>query len=125
MLRDYFAEEKIEYFGVIPFSACRLRRPDIIERKGVSAQSIQSAVMFLIPYYVHDGAGNISLYARAGDYHHYSDALFERLLPKHMAPSYFLRRSFPQIPPKRSAGTAKRQNRRIVRTAALVKEPAR
>ncbi len=82
MLRDYFAEEKIEYFGVIPFSACRLRRPDIIERKGVSAQSIQSAVMFLIPYYVHDGAGNISLYARAGDYHHYSDALFERLLPK-------------------------------------------
>ena len=82
MLRSFFAEEKIEFFGVLPFSACRLRRPDIIERRGVSAESIKSAVMLLIPYYVHDGEGNISLYARSGDYHHYSDALFERLIPK-------------------------------------------
>ncbi len=82
MMTEFFAEEKIEYFGVLPFSACRLRRPDIIERKGVSAESIQSAVMLLVPYYINDGAGNISLYARSGDYHDYCDALFERLLPK-------------------------------------------
>lgn len=82
MIRSFFAEEKIEFFGVLPFSACRLRRPDIIERRGVSAESIKSAIMLLIPYYVHDGEGNISLYARSGDYHHYGDALFERLLPR-------------------------------------------
>ena len=82
MLATFFAEEKIEYFGVLPFSACRLRRPDIIERKGISSESIESAIMLLVPYYVNDGAGNISLYARSGDYHHYCDLLFERLLPK-------------------------------------------
>ena len=43
MLATFFAEEKIEYFGVLPFSACRLRRPDIIERKGISSESIESA----------------------------------------------------------------------------------
>jgi epoxyqueuosine reductase len=82
MLRSFFAEENIEYFGLLPFSVCRLRRPDIIERRGVPAEAIRSAIMLLIPYYVHDGEGNISLYARSGDYHHYSDALFERLAPK-------------------------------------------
>ncbi len=82
MLATFFAEEKIEYFGVLPFSACRLRRPDIIERKGISSESIESAIMLLVPYYVNDGAGNISLYARSGDYHHYCDLLFERLLSK-------------------------------------------
>ncbi len=82
MLNRLFAEEKIDVYGVLPFSACRVRRPDLIERKGVSADEIQSAVMFLIPYYVNDGAGNISLYARSGDYHRYSEALFARLLPK-------------------------------------------
>ncbi len=82
MLRDFFAEENIEVFGVIPFSACHLRRADIISRRGVAPEEVQSAVMFLIPYYVNDGAGNVSLYARAEDYHAYSDALFARLLPK-------------------------------------------
>ncbi len=82
MLKTVFSEEKIEYFGILPISACDLRRPDIIERKGVAASEIKSAVMFLIPYYVHDGEGNISLYARSGDYHAYSDALFARILPK-------------------------------------------
>ncbi len=82
MLKEILSKEKIEYFGVLPFSACRLRRPDIIERKGVPAGDIQTAVMLLIPYYVQDGEGNISLYARSGDYHAYSEALFARILPK-------------------------------------------
>ena len=82
MLKTIFENEQIEFFGVLPFSACNCRRPDLIERKGVKAQEIQSAIVFLIPYYIHDGEGNISLYARSGDYHFYSDALFERLLPK-------------------------------------------
>ena len=37
LFKTVFAKEKIEYFGVIPFSACTCRRPDVIERRGVSA----------------------------------------------------------------------------------------
>ncbi len=82
MLKKLFAEEKISSVGVLPFSVCRCRRPDIIERRGISAEEIRSAILFLIPYYVKDAEkGNISLYARSGDYHFYSDALFERLIP--------------------------------------------
>ncbi len=82
MMKRIFAEEGIECFGVLPFSACHLRRPDLIERHGISASEIQSAVMFLIPYYVNDGKGNISLYARSGDYHAFTEGLFSRVLPK-------------------------------------------
>lgn len=83
MLKSVFSEEKIECVGILPFSECRLRRSDLIERRGVSADGIRSAILFLIPYYVKDdGKSNISLYARSGDYHVYSDALFERILPK-------------------------------------------
>ena len=38
--------------------------------------------MFLIPYYVGDGEGNVSLYARPMDYHYYCDELFPRLCGK-------------------------------------------
>ena len=82
MLKTIFENEQIEFFGVLPFSACRCRRPDLIERRGVPASEIQSAVVFLVPYYVHDGEGNISFYARSRDYHFYCDSLFERILPK-------------------------------------------
>ncbi len=83
MIKEILTEEKIDIFGVLPFSFCRLRRPDLIERRGVSAKDIQSAVMLAIPYYVKDEEeGNLSLYARSGDYHAYSEGLFSRILPK-------------------------------------------
>jgi len=82
MLKRIFENEQIEFFGVLPFSACNCRRPDLIERKGIPAREIQSAVLFLVPYYVNDGEGNISLYARSRDYHFYCAALFERILPE-------------------------------------------
>lgn len=81
MLKTIFENEKIEFFGVLPFSSCNCRRQDLIERHGICAQEIQSTIVFLVPYYVCDGKGNISLYARSGDYHFYCEALFERILP--------------------------------------------
>ena len=81
MLKSVFENEKIEFYGVLPFSECCCRRADLIERKGLRPEDIRSAVIFLIPYYVDDEKGNISLYARSGDYHFYSDGLFERILP--------------------------------------------
>lgn len=80
-MKDLFEKEKIEYFGVIPFSACVCRRPDIIERRGVAADRIKTAVMLLIPYFVNDGEGNVSFYARSLDYHLYCEGLFSRILP--------------------------------------------
>ena len=81
MLRSVFEKEGIEFWGVVPFEECRCRRPDLIKRRGVRAEEIRSAVIFLVPYYVDSEKGNISLYARSGDYHFYCDALFERILP--------------------------------------------
>ncbi len=81
IMKTILKNEQIEFWGVLPFSSCKCRRPDLIERKGLRAEDIRSAVVFLVPYYVSDKAGNISLYARSGDYHFYCDALFERILP--------------------------------------------
>ena len=81
IMKTILKNEQIEFCGVLPFSSCKCRRPDLIERKGLRAEDIRSAVVFLVPYYVSDKAGNISLYARSGDYHFYCDALFERILP--------------------------------------------
>lgn len=81
MLKSVFENEKIEFYGVLPFSECHCRRADLIERKGLPPCDVRSAVIFLIPYYVDDEQGNVSLYARSGDYHFYSDGLFERILP--------------------------------------------
>ena len=81
MLQSVFEKEGIEFWGVLPFDACGCRRADLIERKGASASDIKSAIVFLVPYYVEQEKGNISLYARSGDYHFYCDALFERILP--------------------------------------------
>ena len=80
-LQEILKKEKLDAFAVLPISHCNVRRPDIITRRGISEKEIQTAILFLIPYYVRDGAGNISLYARSGDYHFYSDALFARIVP--------------------------------------------
>lgn len=82
MLQEILSAEKIEYFGVLPFSACECRRPDIISRRGVSPDDVKSAVMLLVPYYVGDGEGNVSFYARSGDYHVFCEEMFSRVVPK-------------------------------------------
>lgn len=79
-LADVFSDEKIEYFAPVPIEKCRVRRSDVISSRGIAPESIRTAIMFLIPYYVDDGVnGNISLYARSLDYHFYCEELFPRL----------------------------------------------
>lgn len=80
-MRALFEKENIEYWGVLPLSACEVRRPDIMERRGLRVNDAQSVILFLVPYFVNDGEGNISLYARSGDYHAFCDSLFSRLVP--------------------------------------------
>lgn len=81
-LSGIFLSEKIECFAPLPVEKCRLRRPDILLRAGLPAEQAKTAIMFLIPYYVGDGEGNVSLYARPMDYHYYCDELFPRLCGK-------------------------------------------
>lgn len=74
-LRRFFEKEKIEYFSVLPYSQCRIIRPDIMEREAFEPKCV---IVFLVPYYSGECV-NISRYAASRDYHIYLDSITERL----------------------------------------------
>ena len=75
-VRSFFENEKIEYFGILPYSMCRETVPEIIAREDFVPKSV---IVFLIPYYT--GAGkNISRYAVSLDYHIYVKDVTKRLI---------------------------------------------
>ena len=76
---EIFAKEKIEYVSALDLTSFDIRRPDILARRGMDAGDVKCALVFLMPYYFNDGAGNVSLYARPRDYHAYTAELFPRL----------------------------------------------
>ena len=78
-VRDIFLRENIEYVAALDLTSDDIRRPDILLRRGLSPENARCALVFLIPYYVIDGEGNVSLYARARDYHAFCDGLFLRV----------------------------------------------
>lgn len=78
-VHEIFGKEKIEYVSALDITSADIRRPDLIGRRGMSADEIKCALVFLMPYYVDDGNGNVSLYARPRDYHAYTAELFPRL----------------------------------------------
>ena len=82
LLSRIFISEKTECFAPLPIEKCKVRRPDLLQRAGLPADEAKTVIMFLIPYYINDGEGNISLYARPMDYHAYCDELFPRLCGK-------------------------------------------
>ena len=65
ILKDYFGSKNIEYFAVLPYSACREINPGIMEREGFSPESV---IVYLLPYYTGDTV-NVSRYAASLDYH--------------------------------------------------------
>lgn len=74
-LRRFFEEEKIEYFSLLPYSQCRIIRPDIMARENFVPRSV---IIFLVPYYSGECV-NISRYAASRDYHIYLNAVNDRL----------------------------------------------
>ena len=77
-LRDFFAVEKIELFGFLSLDDCKIIRPHLLERCGITDGSV---AVFAAPYYsaAADTEGrNVSLYAVPRDYHLYFKELFER-----------------------------------------------
>ncbi len=65
MLKDFFNEEKIEYFSVIEYKDCIEISAPIIEREEFLPKSV---ILFLMPYYTGE-TENISRYAASFDYH--------------------------------------------------------
>lgn len=83
MFRKILSEHGVEFCSVIPFSVCRVFAEDIITRRGVGVEELKSAILFLVPYYVDDGVeSNISVYARACDYHSFFESLYSEIIPK-------------------------------------------
>lgn len=78
-LTEIFSAENIDAVAPIPISRCRVRRDDLFDRAGIPHEDVKTAIMFLIPYYTGDCAGNVSLYARSRDYHLFCAELFPRL----------------------------------------------
>ncbi len=76
--REFFASEGIELFGALPLDVCKLIRPYLLDRCGVTEGS---AVVFAVPYYspMADAEGrNVSVYAVPRDYHLYFKELYGR-----------------------------------------------
>ena len=65
VLDEFFSIEKIEYFGVLPYSLCKETNSAIMKRESFTPKS---AIVYLVPYYSGE-TENISRYAAAKDYH--------------------------------------------------------
>ena len=64
----------------LSLSDCRVLRPYLLERTGISADS-GSVIMIAVPYAVPCERRTVSMYAVAKDYHAYFAALFDAVLP--------------------------------------------
>lgn len=62
----------------LSLSDCRVLRPYLLERAGISQGSV---IMLAVPYAVPCDRRTVSMYAVAKDYHAYFDALFASVLP--------------------------------------------
>ena len=61
----FFRENKIEYFGAVPYADLYEISPEIIKREDITPKSV---IVFLLPYFV-SRPENISVYAASLDYH--------------------------------------------------------
>ena len=78
-LTTFFQNEKIEKWAHLPFSACRVTLPKLLEKE--EDFTPQSVILFLIPYFG-GFPQNLSAYAASEDYHLFVKTLWERLSPR-------------------------------------------
>lgn len=74
-----FGNEGIEKWAHLPFSACHVTLPRLLEKE--KDFTPKSAILFLIPYFG-GFPKNLSAYAAAEDYHLFVKELWERLSPR-------------------------------------------
>lgn len=87
-LQKYFAECRIDCFSAISLKDCKIQKPYLLERAGITDGTV---VMMAIPYFTHgaDGKHNLSAYAIPKNYHLFFEHLFDSLIP-------LLKKEFPQ-----------------------------
>ena len=88
-LSNFLQKNKIELFAPLPLSECRVQKPYLLEREGISDGT---AVILAAPYFSPaclDPDRNVSAYAVSRDYHAFYQELFAQLLP-------LLREKYPQ-----------------------------
>ncbi len=89
ILSNFFQKKGIKYFSPLPLADCKIVRPYLLARAGISDGT---AILFAVPYLSRDGISperNLSAYAVPRDYHLYFETLFSELLG-------LLRTAFPQ-----------------------------
>lgn len=85
---ELFSDHSIDLFAPIRLSDCRVIRPYLLERAGITDGT---ALMIAVPYYsrfADDPSRNLSAYAVARDYHLFFRRFFEEALER-------LRKAFP------------------------------
>ncbi len=75
VLNKFFANEKIEYYGVVGYADAPVVNARLAERVG----NASSVIVFLLPYYTGKGK-NISSYAVSKDYHIAIKRITDRLI---------------------------------------------
>ena len=78
MLREFFANEAIEYFYELDVKDLVFRDPGKLLRIEEKCGRIRSGVIFLLPYFAGKKATNLSVYAMPRDYHYYLRLLSDR-----------------------------------------------
>ena len=74
-LSEFFKEECIEFYGVLPIEECKIQKEHLLKDKDFVPKSV---ICFLVPYYTQCG-DNISKYAISKDYHLFMKQFFEKL----------------------------------------------
>ena len=88
-IKKLLEKEKIEYFGILPLSECKIINEKLYERSFIDFKP-KSVIMLLVPYYAGEYENrNISRYAVPKDYHLYFKGLYSRIVPS-------LKDAFPQ-----------------------------
>lgn len=80
-LSEILQKNHIDCFAALPLAACRVTKPYLLEREGISDGSV---VLFAVPYFTPACASpkrNLSAYAVGRNYHAFFDTLFAELLP--------------------------------------------
>ena len=75
-LKSFFENEGILNVAVLPMDRLHVVNESLLAR---TIPEAKSALLFLVPYYVGQPEGNLSLYARSKDYHLFAKELSERL----------------------------------------------
>lgn len=85
-LSQLLGDEGIRLCRPVPLDACRIVRPYLLEKSGISNGTV---FLFAIPYYSPQTDSNLSAYAVPRDYHAFLSGLADKLLP-------LLRRKYPE-----------------------------